>query len=156
MRIFELNSDAQVARRTSDVFPFFSDAFNLERLTPPWLRFQVVTPGPIRMQVGTRIEYRLRLRGVPIRWISEIKAWEPPYRFVDRQVTGPYRLWIHEHRFRDSENGAICEDTVRYAVWGGALVNWLAVGTDVKRIFDYRREKLLEIFGSGGEHDERL
>ena len=156
MRIFELNSDAQVARRTSDVFPFFSDAFNLERLTPPWLRFQVVTPGSIRMQVGTRIEYRLRLRGVPIRWISEITAWEPPHRFVDRQVKGPYRLWTHEHRFHDSANGAICEDTVQYAVWGGALVNWLAVGTDVNQIFDYRREKLLEIFGSGGEHDERL
>ena len=151
MRIFELNSEVQVARRTSDVFPFFSDAYNLERLTPPWLRFQVVPPGPIRMQVGTRIEYRLRLRGVPIRWISEITAWEPAHRFVDRQVKGPYRLWIHEHRFRDSENGAICEDTVRYAVWGGALVNWLAVGRDVKRIFDYRREKLLEILSPGGD-----
>lgn len=148
MRIFELNSEVEVARRIVDVFPFFSDAFNLERLTPPWLRFQVVTPGPIRMQAGTRIEYRLRLRGVPIRWISEITSWEPPHRFVDRQVKGPYRLWIHEHRFRDSENGAICEDTVRYAVWGGALVNWLAVGSDVNRIFDYRQEKLLEIFGS--------
>ena len=100
MRIFELNSEVQVARRTSDVFPFFSDADNLERLTPPWLRFQVVTPGPIRLKVGTCIEYRLRIRGVPIRWISEITAWEPPHRFVDRQVRGPYRLWIHEHRFR--------------------------------------------------------
>ena len=88
MRIFELNSEVQVARRTSDVFPFFSDADNLERLTPPWLRFQVVTPGPIRMQMGTRIEYWLRLRGVPIWWISEITAWEPPHRFVDRQVRG--------------------------------------------------------------------
>lgn len=149
MRIFELNSKVQVARRSVDVFPFFSDALNLQRLTPPWLRFQVVTPGPIRMRVGTRIEYRLRLRGVPIRWISEIAAWEPPHRFVDRQVTGPYRLWIHEHRFRDSRGGAICEDMVRYAVWGGAVVNWLAVGRDVKRIFDYRREKLLGIFSPG-------
>ena len=146
MRIFELNSKVQVARRTSDVFPFFSDAYNLERLTPPWLRFQVVTPGPIRLEVGTCIEYRLRIRGVPIRWISEITASDPPHRFVDRQVRGPYRLWIHEHRFRDSEHGAICEDTVRYAVWGGALVNWLGVERDVKRIIDYRRDKLLEIF----------
>ena len=64
---------------------------------------------------------------------------------------GPYRLWIHEHRFRDSEHGAICEDTVRYAVWGGAVVNWLGVERDVKRIFDYRREKLLEVFSPGGD-----
>ncbi len=156
MRIFELNSEVRVARRTSDVFPFFSDAFNLERLTPPWLRFQVVTPGPIRMQAGTRIEYRLRLRGVPIRWVSEITAWEPPHRFVDRQVRGPYRLWVHEHRFRDSEHGAVCEDTVRYAVWGGGLVNRLAVGRDVKRIFDYRREKLLEIFKPTVEPPSRM
>ena len=96
----------------------------------------MVTPGPIRVEVGTRIEYRLRLRGVPIRWISEITAWEPPHRFVDRHVRSPYRLWIHEHRFRDSEQGAI--------------VNTLAVGRDVQRIFDYRREILLEIFNSGG------
>ena len=156
MRIYELDSTVQVARRTADVFPFFSNAFNLEKLTPPWLRFQVVTPRPIRMQVGTRIEYRLRLRGVPIRWISEITAWEPPHRFVDRQVKGPYRLWNHEHRFRDSDNGAICEDTVRYAVWGGALVNLLAVERDVKRIFDYRREKLLEIFKPGTELPSRV
>ena len=120
--------------RTS--FPSSRTPYNLERLTPPWLRLQVVTPGSIRMRVGTRIEYRLRLRGVPIRWISEITAWEPPYRFVDRQVTGPYRLWIHEHRFRDSENGAICEGHgFGTPSGGGALVNWLAVGTDVKRIF---------------------
>ena len=82
---------------------------------------------------------------------GEITAWEPPHRFVDRQVKGPYRLWIHEHRFRDSENGAICEDTVQYTVWGGAAVNWLAVERDVKRILDYRRDKLLEIFGPDGE-----
>ena len=151
MRVFELSSEVRVARRTSDLFPFFSDAFNLERLTPPWLRFQVLTPRPIRMQVGTRIEYRLRVRGVPIRWISEITAWEPPHRFVDRQVKGPYRLWIHEHRFRDSGDGAICEDTVRYAVWGGAVVNWLGAERDVKRILDYRRAKLLEIFSPGGD-----
>lgn len=155
MRIFELNSEVEVPRRTVDIFPFFSDAFNLERLTPPWLRFQVVTPGPIRMQEGTRIEYRLRLRGVPIRWISEITSWEPPHRFVDRQVKGPYRLWVHEHRFSDSEQGAICEDTVRYAVWGGAVVNWLAVGRDVKRIFDYRQERLLEIFSSDEQSEAK-
>jgi ligand-binding SRPBCC domain-containing protein len=131
------------------VFPFFSEARNLEEITPPWLRFEILTPEPISMAVGTVIDYRLRLRGVPLRWRSEIAAWQPPNRFVDRQVRGPYRLWHHEHLFTERDGGTDVDDVVHYATWGGVVIDRLFVRRDVARIFAYRARKLREIF-----HDE--
>ncbi len=128
------------------VFPFFTDAFNLERITPPFLRFQVLTPPPIRMQAGVRIDYRIRLRGIPLRWQSEITVWEPPHRFIDLQIVGPYRWWHHEHRFESTEQGTRVIDEVEYAVPGGRLVAALFVRRDLNRIFDDRRQRLLEVF----------
>jgi ligand-binding SRPBCC domain-containing protein len=129
------------------VFGFFSDARNLEALTPRWLRFDVVTSDPIPMAVGTTIDCRLAWRGIPLRWTSEIAAWEPPHRFIDRQLRGPYRLWRHEHRFeeRDAETNVI--DEVEYAVWGGAIADRLGVARDVEKIFAYRSARLGELFG---------
>ena len=134
------------------VFRFFSDARNLEVLTPPWLRFRVVTEGDVRMFRGAQIDYRLRLRGVPLRWRSEITAWEPPHRFVDEQIAGPYRRWIHEHAFEARERPGrdpvvIASDEVRYHAPGGALLNRLLVAPDVRRIFRYRSARLRERFG---------
>jgi ligand-binding SRPBCC domain-containing protein len=126
------------------VFAFFSDAGNLEHLTPPWLRFHLLTLRPIEIEVGTLIDYRLRLRGVPVRWQSEITAWEPPHRFVDEQRRGPYRLWVHEHRFEPQGDGTIVTDAVTYAVSGDEVVNRLLVRPDLDRIFDYRARKLEE------------
>ena len=105
MKTFTLTNELWLPHQPQDVFPFFADAFNLERLTPPSLGFRVLTPPPIEMKVGTLIDYRVRLRGVPMRWQSEITAWEPPHRFVDEQRRGPYRLWIHEHTFTSQDGG---------------------------------------------------
>ncbi len=110
------------------------------------LRFRVATPAPIEMAAGTRIAYRLRIRGVPVRWQSEITVWEPPVRFVDEQRRGPYRLWSHEHTFIEQDGGTLCRDVVNYAAPGGPLVHHLLVGPDVRRIFEYRRETLAELF----------
>jgi ligand-binding SRPBCC domain-containing protein len=98
------------------------------------------------MQVGTVIDYRIRWRGLPLRWRSEISVWEPPFRFVDHQVRGPYRLWHHEHRFVERDGGTEISDRVNYAVWGGSLIERLFVRRDVVAIFAYRRRQLAELF----------
>lgn len=128
------------------VFSFFSDARNLEAITPPWLKFCIVTPEPIVLQRGARIEYQLHVRGFPLRWQSEISTWEPPLRFVDQQLRGPYRQWLHTHSFEEKDGGTLCRDHVEYAVLGGHFINWLIVHRDVKKIFAYRQEALLARF----------
>ena len=129
-----------------EVFEFFSDARNLGRLTPPWLSFEVLTPGPIAMAAGTLIDYRLRWRGLPIRWRTEIEVWEPTRRFVDRQIRGPYRLWRHEHLFEAHRGGTMVEDRVAYSAIGGRLAHRLVVNRDVETIFAYRQKALNGIF----------
>ena len=146
MKIFEIERSVELPFLREKMFDFFSRAENLELLTPPWLSFNVVTPTPIRMCEGALIDYRLRVRGIPLRWRSEITVWDPPYRFVDVQLRGPYRMWHHEHRFTEVEGGTRVEDRVKYAVLGGSLVNKLFVAPDVRRIFDYRTQRLRELF----------
>jgi len=138
-------TEVWVPRPVVEVFPIFADAGNLDLLTPPWLRFEILTPRPIEMKVGALIDYRLRLRGLPIRWRTRINEWEPLVRFVDEQVRGPYRLWHHTHTFVERAGGTLVGDRVRYAVPGGALVNTLFVQRDVARIFAYRQQKLAEL-----------
>lgn len=147
MRLFTFTAELWLPRAPAEIFPFFGDARNLQAITPAWLDFQVVTPGPILMQAGTLIDYRLRVHGVPLRWRTRINAWEPPHRFVDEQLRGPYRQWVHEHTFVAQHGGTLARDVVRYAVPGGALVNWLFVRRDVVRIFAHRQAKLREHFG---------
>lgn len=147
---YVLTACVWLPRAPEEVFPFFADARNLEQLTPDWLRFSVLTPEPIEMRKGARIDYRLRVHGVPLKWTSEIAAWEPPFRFVDEQVRGPYRLWLHEHTFERKGDGTLVCDRVRYAVPGGRLVHRLFVGRDVRRIFTYREQELRRMFGEDG------
>jgi ligand-binding SRPBCC domain-containing protein len=153
MKTFSLQKQIWLPRPLAEVFHFFSDATNLETLTPPWLNFQIVTPRPIEMRVGTRIDYQLKIHGILVRWQSEITGWNPPERFVDEQNRGPYRRWIHEHSFQARDGGTTVEDHVQYAVWGGKLVNRLLVAPDLARIFGYRHHRLVEIFGEGREFE---
>ncbi len=148
MKTREFSQTQWLDRPLGELFPFFADARNLGRITPPWLRFEVLNPGQITMQVGTVIDYRIRWRGLPLRWRSEISVWEPPFRFVDRQVRGPYRVWHHEHRFIERDGGSEISDRVTYAVWGGSLVERLLVRRDVTAIFAYRARRMAELFPS--------
>lgn len=135
-----LSTELWVPTPVGDVFSLFSDAFQLESITPPWLHFHVVTPRPIVIGQGTLIDYRLRLHGIPVRWQSEITAWEPQRRFVDEQRRGPYRFWRHEHTFEAVNGGTLCRDRVEYGVPGGSLVHRLFVAGELREIFQYRRE----------------
>jgi ligand-binding SRPBCC domain-containing protein len=150
-RIHVLERSQRVGQPLEESFAFYGDARNLERITPPWLGFEVTTPEPIEMGVGTVIEYRLRLHRVPVRWRTRIQAWEPPHRFVDAQVRGPYSLWEHTHSFEEDGPGAtLIRDRVRYSIpFGplGELAERLLVRRDLKQIFDYRRDAVARELG---------
>lgn len=148
MYISDFSSRQIVKAPLDQVFAFFSDAGNLGHLTPPWLKFEILTPRPIEMAAGALIDYRLRWHGIPMRWRTEIEVWEPGVRFVDRQIRGPYRLWRHEHLFEQHRGGTLVEDKIAYAAIGGRLAHSLVVNRDVETIFNYRREALEAIFPS--------
>ena len=150
MRLHRLEREQLVPGSVADVFGFFAEARNLERITPAWLRFEVVTPEPIRMGPGTLIDYRLRVRGVPLRWTSRIEEWETDRAFADRQVRGPYRVWHHRHEFEARADGTVVRDRVLYALpLGplGALARAAVVRRDLERIFDFRREAVRRLLG---------
>jgi ligand-binding SRPBCC domain-containing protein len=155
MRTFTLVREQVLPAPPERVFPFFADARNLEAITPPLLRFAVVTPGEIPMRVGTLIQYRLRLRGLGINWLTSIQEWDPPHRFVDVQVRGPYALWHHTHEFAGVGGTAstLMRDTVRYAIgFGplGALAARAFVHRDIAAIFDFRRGAVVAELGRRG------
>ena len=140
-----LSAETWVALPPREVFPFFADAANLERLTPPWLNFAIGTPLPIAMFPGREITYRISLRGVPMRWVSRITAYEPPSMFVDEQMKGPYRRWRHTHRFVESNGGTRLLDEVEFDMFAAFVVGRL-VARELRAIFTYRHETLLSIF----------
>ena len=150
MRIHALERRQHVVGDTTEVFRFFADAYNLERITPPWLRFKVRSR-PREMAAGAEIRYSLRLHGLPISWVSRIDAWEPPRRFVDVQVKGPYRLWHHTHSLEPAGHHVLMLDAVRYALpFGplGELLHRTLVRRDLERIFDYRHEAIERTFNA--------
>lgn len=149
---YRLRTSLWVPAPRDRVFEFFADAFQLETITPPWLHFHVVTPRPITMAPGLLIDYRLRIRGIPVRWQSRIDDWKPPLRFVDEQVRGPYKAWRHLHTFEEQAGpggapGTLVVDRVDYAVPGGAIAHWLLVRGQLLQIFAFRRARMIEIFG---------
>jgi ligand-binding SRPBCC domain-containing protein len=146
VRIREFKRTTWLQRPVAEVFPFFADAANLELLTPPWLHFRILTSRPIQIQLGTLIDYRIRVHGIPFRWHSEITAWDPPRSFADEQRRGPYRFWRHEHKFVERDGGTVVFDDVRYAVPFDFLTHRLLVRPDIERIFDFREQKMRELF----------
>jgi ligand-binding SRPBCC domain-containing protein len=146
LTVHVLTREQRLPGSPEDVFPFFGDARNLEDITPPWLGFRVTTPGPIEMRPGTLIEYRLKLHGVRLNWRTTIAVWDPPHRFVDVQLRGPYRLWHHTHDFQpDGNGGTVMRDTVRYALPLaplGEIAHRVLVRRDLAAIFDFRAEEV--------------
>lgn len=146
---FVIRKEQWIPRSVHHVFAFFCDAGNLETMTPRWLRFNILTPRPIRMAAGARIDYRLSWIGIPLRWETEITRWNPPHEFVDVQRSGPYRLWRHSHRFEPWFGGTLMSDTVEYALplaWMGRVVHRLVVRRDLERVFAFRAARIQERF----------
>lgn len=145
---YRLTQTMQVLKPLEEVFEFFSDARNLNLITPPWLQFEILTEGDIDMREGMLLDYRLKLHGVPVRWTSEITIWDPPRLFVDTQARGPYKEWHHLHRLTaiDSSTTEV-SDQVDYKVPGGRLINRLFVKRDLEAIFKYRAGRTVELLG---------
>jgi len=138
-------AEQRIARPLAEVFEFFSRAGNLERITPPWLSFSILGAEPQEVRSGTVIPYRLRLHGVPLVWVSQIEEFERDRAFVDRQLIGPYKLWLHRHEFEADGAGTLIRDRVQYELpLGplGELARHLFVARDVERIFAYRRQTI--------------
>jgi ligand-binding SRPBCC domain-containing protein len=147
MKIREFQSELWLPLPPEELFPFFADAANLDAITPPWLNFHITTPPPIVMREGTLIDYRLRVRGLPLRWRTLIKQWQPPHRFVDEQLRGPYRQWIHTHTFEPRDGGTLAREVVKYSVPFDFIAHPLFVRRDVEKIFSFRQEALQQRFG---------
>jgi ligand-binding SRPBCC domain-containing protein len=143
----ELERRQVLPRGVDAVFAFFAEPRNLEAITPPWLAFRIVE-APERLARGALLRYRLRLYGVPLGWLTRIDEWQPPVGFVDRQLQGPYLVWVHAHRFTPVRGGTEVYDSVRYRVPGGPLApHWLVDGW-LRAIFDFRQERLQELLGA--------
>lgn len=149
MRVQVLERSTWVPRPVDEVNGFFADITNLERITPPELRFRIVTPLPVEMREGALIDFRLSLFGVPFNWHSRISRWEPPHRFIDQQLAGPYRQWIHLHEFTAERGGTRMLDRVDYVLPLGLLgvVGLPLVRRQLARIFDFREATLQRLLG---------
>jgi ligand-binding SRPBCC domain-containing protein len=148
-RIHRLERSQLIERPIAEVFAFFADAANLERITPPFLSFRMLTRPPIEMHVGARIDYRISLLGIPLKWRTCITTWQPGVCFVDEQESGPYALWRHRHRFEERGNATLMTDVVEYREPLGPLglvAHTLFVARTLYRIFDYRENATRRLF----------
>jgi len=148
--IHELRTRQWIDRPLDEVFQFFSEATNLERITPPELRFEILNPGRIEIQKGTLIDYRLRLGGFPFNWCTEITRWDPPFSFEDTQRRGPYSMWIHTHSFEQTNNGTRISDLVQYRLPLSPVgdLAYPIVRLQLRRIFDFRQHAVAAYFSN--------
>lgn len=163
MRQHLFTCELRLPRPLQQVFPFFADAANLGRITPPEMRFRILTPPPITMRAGTLIDYRIQLFGIPMRWCTRISVWDPPHEFVDEQLHGPYAEWVHRHSFAALPDGTTrMVDDVQYQLPLGAFgeIAHPFVRAQIGRIFGYRQRAILEVFtrtspaGAGAEEEK--
>lgn len=148
MIVHTLRTEQWIDRPREEVFPFFADAGNLERITPDELRFQILTPQPIDMRIGALIDYQLHLAGVPFKWKTEITDWNPPYSFVDMQIKGPYKQWINTHTFEDHGDRTLITDEVKWALPLSPLgdLAYPIVKWQLGRIFAHRHRVIDRVF----------
>ena len=147
----QLKRSQFIPRSRDEVFAFFSDASNLQRITPPFVGFEILTPGPLAIGAGARIDYRLKLYGIAVRWETRIETFVPGEAFTDVQLSGPYRRWHHRHAFVDVPGGTRMDDTVDYELpFGplGEIAHSIFVARSLEKIFDYRTEQIGRMFGS--------
>lgn len=152
--IYALRREQWIARPVDEVFAFFANAENLEKITPPWLGFRILSMSTPSIEERTTIRYRLRLHGIPVHWRTNICEWNPPHRFVDEQTKGPYRQWRHTHRFEAHGDRTKMIDEVQYSLpfsLLGSIVHALKVRKDISRIFDFRRLRIDALFGQREE-----
>jgi len=158
MKTFEINMKQYINKPLEVVFEFFSKPENLEMITPKSLSFNILTPTPIKMEKGSLIDYTIRLFGIPIHWRTLISDYEPPFRFVDQQIKGPYTFWHHTHTFKLVEGGVEIIDEVKYSLplgWLGTLAHAIWVRKDLEKIFEYRKTVIQNYFGSINISNER-
>jgi ligand-binding SRPBCC domain-containing protein len=145
--VFRLSTELWLPQPVALVFNFFGDAANLETITPPWLHFRIISGTEQPLSKSSHINYRLRIRGFPVHWRTEITDWNPPHSFQDTQLRGPYRQWIHTHTFTELDGGTLCKDEIDYTMACARFANWLLVRRDLIRIFEYRHNTMIRLFG---------
>ena len=159
MKTFEINIKQHINKPLEVVFEFFSKPENLEMITPESLSFNMLTPTPVKMEKGSLIDYTIRLFGIPIHWRTLISDYEPPFRFVDQQIKGPYTFWHHTHTFKLVEGGVEIIDEVKYSLplgWLGTLAHAIWVRKDLEEIFEYRKTVIQNYFEINNISTERM
>ena len=159
MREYKLTCGLWLPMPVQDVFPFFADAANLSRITPPWLKFTVTSPQPIAIEAGCTLDYTIRWLGIPMKWRTLIPLYEPPLQFKDQQISGPYAKWVHLHSFDSRDSGTVVHDEVQYRLpWGfvGHMAHALLVRRQLEGIFNFRQRSLTSILLADNKQAARV